>query len=43
MTFPRGLRALNHRDFRRFFAAQLVAQSGTWMQNVTLGHRGPRI
>lgn len=34
MTFPRGLRALNHRDFRRFFLAQLVAQSGTWMQTV---------
>ncbi len=34
MTFPRGLRALNHRDFRRFFLAQLAAQNGAWMQTV---------
>lgn len=34
MAFPSGLRALNHRDFRRFFAAQLVALVGTWMQTV---------
>lgn len=34
MGFPRGLRALNHRDFRRFFAGQLVSQVGTWMQSV---------
>jgi len=35
MTFPRGLRALNHPPFRLFFAAQLVAQVGTWMQTVS--------
>lgn len=34
MTFPRGLRALNHAQYRRFFAAQLVAQIGSWMQSV---------
>ncbi|OGK87970.1 MAG: hypothetical protein A2X52_13620 [Candidatus Rokubacteria bacterium GWC2_70_16] len=34
MAFPRGLRALNHRDFRRFFLAQLAAQNGAWMQTV---------
>ena len=34
MLFPTGLRALNHRDFRRFFLAQLVALVGTWMQTV---------
>jgi predicted MFS family arabinose efflux permease len=34
MTFPAGLRALNHDDFRRFFVAQLVSQVGTWMQSV---------
>jgi predicted MFS family arabinose efflux permease len=35
MTFPRGLRALNNPPFRSFFAAQLVAQIGTWMQTVS--------
>lgn len=34
MRFPHGLRALNHGDFRRFYAAQLVAQVGGWMQTV---------
>src|SRR2546426_6169454 len=34
MRFPHGLRALNHRDFRRFYAAQLVALVGGWMQTV---------
>ncbi|MGH2393145.1 MAG: MFS transporter [Candidatus Limnocylindria bacterium] len=34
MILPRGLRALNHADFRRFFAAQLLSQVGTWMQSV---------
>jgi predicted MFS family arabinose efflux permease len=34
VTLPHGLRALNHGDFRRFFAAQLVAQIGGWMQTV---------
>src|SRR2546426_1604343 len=28
MRFPHGLRALNHRDFRRFYAAQLLALVG---------------
>jgi predicted MFS family arabinose efflux permease len=34
MTLPVGLRAFRHADFRRFFSAQLVAQTGTWMQTV---------
>ncbi|HEV8616951.1 MAG TPA: MFS transporter [Methylomirabilota bacterium] len=34
MRFPSGLRALNHRDFRVFYAAQLVALTGSWMQTV---------
>src|SRR6058998_4304151 len=34
MRFPQGLRALAHRDFRRFYAAQLLALVGTWMQTV---------
>jgi predicted MFS family arabinose efflux permease len=35
MRFPRGLRALDHTPFRRFFLAQLVALVGTWMQTVS--------
>jgi len=35
MTFPHGLRALRHRDFRRFYGAQVVAQTGSWMQMVS--------
>jgi predicted MFS family arabinose efflux permease len=34
MALPTGLRAFHHADFRRFFAAQLVAQIGSWMQTV---------
>src|SRR2546430_3765535 len=34
MRFPHGLRALNHRGFRRFYAAQLLALVGGWMQTV---------
>ena len=34
MTLPIGLRAFHHADFRRFFWAQMVAQTGTWMQTV---------
>ncbi|MBI1737437.1 MAG: MFS transporter [Candidatus Rokubacteria bacterium] len=34
MRFPRGLRALNHAQFRRFFSAQLLALTGSWMQTV---------
>jgi predicted MFS family arabinose efflux permease len=34
MLFPSGLRALNHRDFRRFFAAQLGALVSGWMHTV---------
>jgi MFS family permease len=31
---PGGLRAFRHRDFRLFWAAQLVSLIGTWMQSV---------
>src|SRR2546425_12683578 len=34
MSLPIGLRALRHHDFRRFFGAQFVAQTGSWMQTV---------
>ena len=34
MILPSGLRALNHRDFRVFFAGQAVALVGAWMQQV---------
>jgi predicted MFS family arabinose efflux permease len=34
MPLPVALRAFRHADFRRFFAAQLVAQIGSWMQTV---------
>ena len=34
MALPTGLRAFRHADFRRFFAAQFVAQVGSWMQTV---------
>src|SRR3989304_937790 len=30
----RGWRALRHRNFRLFFAGQLVSLIGTWMQSV---------
>ena len=32
---PAGLRALGERDYRRYFAGTIVAQTGTWMQTVT--------
>src|SRR5262245_55180629 len=35
MPLPAGLRALSQRDYRRYFVATLVAQTGTWMQTVT--------
>jgi predicted MFS family arabinose efflux permease len=34
MPWPRGLRALAHRDYRIFFAAQFVGLVGSWMQSV---------
>jgi MFS family permease len=32
VSLPQGLRALQHRDFRFFFAGQGVSQIGTWLQ-----------
>jgi predicted MFS family arabinose efflux permease len=34
ITFPHGLRALNHLEYRRFFLAQFAALTGGWMQTV---------
>src|SRR5438552_2826623 len=34
MPLPHALRALDHRDFRRFYVAQLLALVGGWMQAV---------
>lgn len=34
MRFPRGLRALNHADYRVFFVGQSISLIGTWMQSV---------
>jgi MFS family permease len=34
MPLPYGLRAFAHRDYRLFWAGQLVSRVGTWMQNV---------
>jgi predicted MFS family arabinose efflux permease len=34
VRFPAGLRALNHPDYRRFYAGQVVSQVGSWMQSV---------
>jgi MFS family permease len=31
---PNALRALNHRNFRLFFAGQLLSMIGTWMQSI---------
>ena len=34
MRFPNGLRALNHRDYRLFFGAQVISLVGSSMQAV---------
>lgn len=34
MTFPRGLRSLNHRDYRLYLSGQVLSQVGRWMQSV---------
>ena len=34
MELPRALRALTHRNYRLFFAGQLISLIGTWMQSV---------
>ncbi|HEX4859270.1 MAG TPA: MFS transporter [Usitatibacteraceae bacterium] len=36
MKFPPALRALNHRDFRRYYIGQAVSQTGSWMQSVAV-------
>ncbi len=33
-TWPTALRSLRHRNYRLFFAGQLISLSGTWMQSV---------
>lgn len=35
-AFPAALRALNHRNFRRYYAGQAVSQVGSWMQSVAI-------
>lgn len=35
--FPRIISALGHRDFRLFWAGNLLSNIGTWMQNVAQG------
>ena len=35
MALPAGLRALDERDFRVYYAGNLVAQIGAWMQTVS--------
>jgi MFS family permease len=35
MPLPAGLRALEQRDYRLYFIATIVGQTGTWMQTVT--------
>ena len=35
MPLPTGLRALSNRDFRVYYAGNLVAQIGSWMQTVS--------
>ena len=34
MTFPPGLRALNHPEYRRLYLTQLISQTGGWIQAV---------
>lgn len=36
MTYPHAIRALRHRNFRRFFVGQTVSQLGSWMQSTAL-------
>lgn len=35
--WPRGLRALRHRNYRLYFLGQTISMAGTWMQNVAQG------
>jgi MFS family permease len=34
VTFPRGLRSLNNRDYRLYLSGQVLSQIGRWMQSV---------
>ncbi len=34
--FGHGLRALRHRNFKRFWFGALISNSGTWLQNLTV-------
>ena len=34
MNLPESLRSLRHRNYRIFFAGQLISLTGTWMQSV---------
>ncbi len=36
-NMPQMIRALRHRDFRRFWGGNFLSNIGTWMQNVAMG------
>lgn len=37
MRFPEALRALNSRNYRLFFTAQMISMTGLWMYRVAIG------
>ena len=36
MQFKRILRALQHRNYRLFYAGQIISLTGTWMQRIAM-------